>query len=188
MIVGYGRVSNKSQDVSNQRVEIEREGFVLDLWFEDHGYSGVMPAENRPGLQAAISAVKKGDTLVVTRLDRIGRDAFDVLWAIRRVGYAGATIKVLQFPMLDMATPEGEAMATLAAAMSKLESRATSDRTKSGIYRSQKESGRTSNRALDDETVARVVLMRSIMTVSDVAKYFEISVRTVGRYAERKLD
>lgn len=186
MIVGYGRVSSKGQDVSNQRVEIERAGFTLDLWFEDHGFSGVLPAEGRPGLQAAIASVKKGDMLVVTRLDRIGRDAFDVLWALRRVGFAGATIKVLQFPMLDMSTPEGEAMATLAAAMSKLESQANSERTKSGIYRSMKESGRTSMRVLDDESVARVILMRSIMTDADVAKYFEISIRTVGRYAGRK--
>jgi DNA invertase Pin-like site-specific DNA recombinase len=83
--IGYTRVSTKEQIVENQRREIETAGYKVDFWFEDEGVSGKMSAMRRPQFAKMLERIRDGETLVVTKLDRLGRDAQDV----------GPTIKML---------------------------------------------------------------------------------------------
>jgi putative DNA-invertase from lambdoid prophage Rac len=76
-IFGYGRVSRKDQTAENQRFEIEREGYKLDYWFADEGVSGAVQASRRPQFAHLLQQIRKGETLVVSKLDRLGRDAVD---------------------------------------------------------------------------------------------------------------
>ena len=84
-IFAYGRVSTKDQTTENQRLEIERAGYQVEYWFADEGVSGKVSASQRPQFAALLAQMRKGETLIVTKLDRLGRDAQDI----------GATIKAL---------------------------------------------------------------------------------------------
>jgi len=82
-ISGYGRVSTREQTTENQRREIEAAGYAVDYWYADEGVSGKVSAAQRPQFSKMLGQIRDGETLVVTKLDRLGRDAQDV----------GATIK-----------------------------------------------------------------------------------------------
>jgi DNA invertase Pin-like site-specific DNA recombinase len=81
----YSRVSTKDQTTANQKLEIEQAGYKVDYWFSDEGVSGKAAASQRPQLKALLGQIRDGETLVVTKLGRLGRVAQDV----------GATIKAL---------------------------------------------------------------------------------------------
>src|SRR5215207_7023700 len=73
--VGYARVSTDKQDLSAQRSALEWLGVAPDRVYVDHGLTGANRA--RPGLREAMAACREGDTLVVTKLDRLARSLRD---------------------------------------------------------------------------------------------------------------
>lgn len=73
--VGYARVSTNEQDLTAQRNALLGLGVDEDLIYVDHGLTGTNRA--RPGLREAIAAVRAGDTLIVTKLDRLARSLAD---------------------------------------------------------------------------------------------------------------
>lgn len=79
-LVGYARVSTNQQDLSSQQAALESLGVPEHLVYVDHGLTG--RNRERPGLQQALAACRAGDTLVVTKLDRLARslpDARDIV-------------------------------------------------------------------------------------------------------------
>jgi DNA invertase Pin-like site-specific DNA recombinase len=79
LLIGYARVSTTGQDLTAQRNGLERLGVAAERIYVDHGLTGTTRA--RPGLREALAACRKGDTLVVTKLDRLARslpDARDI--------------------------------------------------------------------------------------------------------------
>ncbi|WP_321920813.1 recombinase family protein [Burkholderia sp. BCC1998] len=97
-IFGYGRVSTGQQTTENQRLELERAGFVVDYWFSDHGISGKTCASERPEFGRLLDKIRDGETLVVAKLDRLGRDAVDVLQTIRALERRSIKVIVMQLP------------------------------------------------------------------------------------------
>lgn len=80
LLVGYARVSTDKQDVSSQRAGLLALGVSEDRIYVDHGLTGTTRA--RPALREALAACRAGDTLVVTKLDRLARslpDARDIV-------------------------------------------------------------------------------------------------------------
>ncbi|WP_241225227.1 recombinase family protein, partial [Escherichia coli] len=75
---GYGRVSTTQQDTENQRLELGQAGWQIDYWYADV-VSGKVPAVQRKAFSEMLSKIRDGETLVVAKLDRLGRDAIDVL-------------------------------------------------------------------------------------------------------------
>ena len=71
LLVGYARVSTDDQDLTVQREALERLGVGVDRIYVDHGLTGTN--RDRPGLRQAMAACRSGDTLVVTKLDRLAR-------------------------------------------------------------------------------------------------------------------
>ena len=84
-IFAYSRVSTKDQTTANQKLDIESAGFKINYWYSDEGVSGKLHASQRPQFKELLAKIRDGETLVVSKLDRLGRDAQDV----------GATIKML---------------------------------------------------------------------------------------------
>lgn len=79
MKIGYARVSTQGQDLTAQREDLERLGVEVERIYVDHGLTGTN--RDRPGLREALAACRSGDTLVVTKLDRLARslpDARDI--------------------------------------------------------------------------------------------------------------
>lgn len=81
----YGRVSTGLQETLNQRLELENAGWVIDFWFSDT-VSGKTHAAQRPAFRELLSKIRDGETLVVSKLDRLGRDAIDILQTVRMLG------------------------------------------------------------------------------------------------------
>lgn len=75
MIVGYARCSTDGQDLTAQRQQLRVLGAADDRIYVDHGLSG--KNRDRPGLREALAAVHAGDTLLVTKLDRLARSVPD---------------------------------------------------------------------------------------------------------------
>jgi DNA invertase Pin-like site-specific DNA recombinase len=75
LLVGYARVSTEEQDLTVQREALERLGVNPDRIYVDHGLTGTN--RDRPGLREAMAACRSGDTLVVTKLDRLARSVPD---------------------------------------------------------------------------------------------------------------
>ena len=79
MNIGYARVSTEEQDLTAQRNALEALGVTPERIYVDHGLTGTN--RERPGLREALAACRAGDTLVVTKLDRLARslpDARDI--------------------------------------------------------------------------------------------------------------
>ena len=75
MLIGYARVSTQEQDLTAQRNALLAMGVTADRIYVDHGLSGAN--RDRPGLREAMAACREGDTLVVTKLDRLARSLMD---------------------------------------------------------------------------------------------------------------
>jgi DNA invertase Pin-like site-specific DNA recombinase len=85
LLVGYARVSTHDQDLTAQRDALARLGVSADRIYVDHGLTGTN--RDRPGLRVALAACRGGDTLVVTKLDRLARslpDAREILEDLTR--------------------------------------------------------------------------------------------------------
>ena len=79
LLIGYARVSTDEQDLTAQRDALDALGVSADRVYVDHGLTGTK--RDRPGLREALAACRAGDTLVVTKLDRLARslpDARDI--------------------------------------------------------------------------------------------------------------
>src|SRR4249919_261905 len=80
LLVGYARVSTEQQDLTAQRNGVHALGVGDDRIYVDHGLTGTN--RDRPGLRLALAACRAGDTLVMTKLDRLARslpDARDII-------------------------------------------------------------------------------------------------------------
>jgi DNA invertase Pin-like site-specific DNA recombinase len=80
MLIGYARVSTDDQDLTAQRDALSALGVTPERTYVDHGLTGTH--RDRPGLREALAACHVGDTLVVTKLDRLARslpDARDIV-------------------------------------------------------------------------------------------------------------
>src|SRR3954447_9736725 len=75
LLIGYARVSTDEQDVTAQREALAALGVAAERIYVDHGLTGTNRA--RPGLREALAACRAGDTLVVTKLDRLARSVPD---------------------------------------------------------------------------------------------------------------
>src|SRR6267378_8090739 len=106
----YSRVSTKDQTTTNQKLEIENAGYKIDYWFGDEGVSGKTHASQRPQFKALLGQIRDGETLVVSKLDRLGRDAQDVGATIKALGARKIQVIVLQLGKLDLTSPAGKLM------------------------------------------------------------------------------
>jgi DNA invertase Pin-like site-specific DNA recombinase len=84
-VFGYGRVSTAEQTTENQRHEIEQAGYTVEYWYVDK-VSGKAHTAQRKQFAILLGKLRANDTLIVSKLDRLGRDAPDVLATIKSLG------------------------------------------------------------------------------------------------------
>lgn len=89
--IAYFRVSTEGQSIESQRNAL---GGAFDKEFADEGVSGATRAIDRPGFSRLLSYVREGDTVCVTAIDRLGRDALDVQGVVRDLIAKGVVIDV----------------------------------------------------------------------------------------------
>jgi DNA invertase Pin-like site-specific DNA recombinase len=176
-IFGYARVSTKDQTTQNQRLEIENAGYKIDYWFEDVGISGKMHASQRPQFKHLLTQIRNGETLVVSKLDRLGRDAHDVGSTIKELAKRKIEVIVLQLGKLDLASPAGKLMLTMLAAIAEMETNLLIERTQAGLARAKSE-GKTLGRrpkTTPEQRTEIITTYRAKHSVSALAREYAIS-------------
>jgi DNA invertase Pin-like site-specific DNA recombinase len=92
MLIGYARCSTDAQDLTAQRDALTALGVKPNRIYVDHGLTGANRA--RPGLREALAACRAGDTLVVTKLDRLARSLKDARDIVEELTTAGVTLNM----------------------------------------------------------------------------------------------
>jgi putative DNA-invertase from lambdoid prophage Rac len=182
-IFAYSRVSTKEQTTANQKLDIETAGYKVDYWFSDEGVSGKVSASQRPQFKALLGQIRDGETLVVSKLDRLGRDAQDVGATIKALAIRKIEVIVLQLGKLDLASPAGKLMLTMLAAVAEMERDLLVERTQSGLMRAKAE-GKTLGRPTktNGDQRAEIVTMRKTgVSISALSRTYGISRASVMR-------
>jgi len=182
-IFGYGRVSTKEQTTENQRREIEAASYAVDYWYADEGVSGKVSAAQRPQFAKMLSQIRDGETLVVTKLDRLGRDAQDVSATIKALAARRIEVIVLQLGKLDLTSAAGKLMLTMLAAVAEMERDLLVERTQSGLARAKAE-GKTLGRpalTTDEQRAAMVARFKAGESISALARDYDVSRASVMR-------
>jgi putative DNA-invertase from lambdoid prophage Rac len=180
---GYGRVSTDTQSTENQRVELAQAGYQIpdEFWFSDRGISGKTYATQRPQFSILLSKIRSGETLVVSKLDRLGRDAVDVMQTIRLLGERNVKVIVLQLGSTDLTSTAGKMLLTMLAAVAEMERDLLVERTQAGLQRAKaqgKKLGRPAKTTDEQRQSIRADLKRGI-SVSQLARQHSVSRATV---------
>lgn len=182
-VFGYGRVSTKDQQSENQRLELERAGYQVSYWYADEGVSGKVPALQRAQFRILLDKIRDGETLVVSKLDRLGRDAQDIGATIKMLAARHIEVIVLQLGKLDLASAAGKLMLTMLAAVAEMERDMLVERTQSGLARAKAE-GKTLGRPTSttkEQRAAMVARFTARESISALARDYGISRASVMR-------
>lgn len=186
MLIGYARVSKAdgSQSLDLQRDAIIAAGVVPDQVYEDHA-SG--KRDDRPGLEACLRALREGDTLIVWKLDRLGRDLAHLVASVRDLDRRGIGFRVLagQGAEIDTATSGGRLIFGIFAALAEFERDLIQERVRAGLAaaRARGRRGGTPYKM----TAAKLRLAQSAMgtpetRVSALCKELGVSTQTLYRH------
>lgn len=179
VVFGYGRVSTGQQTTENQRLELDQAGYQIepDYWYADEGVSGKVAANQRPAFKRMLGQIRKGESLVVSKLDRLGRDAIDVLQTVRQLGERGIKVIVLQLGNTDLTSPAGKLLLSMLAAVAEMERDLLVERTQAGLQRAKAEGktlGRPSKTTPEQRGEIRLRLGAG-ETVSALARAYSVS-------------
>ena len=185
--LAYYRVSTLDQSIEAQR---EALGGGFDEEFTDEGVSGGTLAADRPGFSQLLTHVRKGDTLVVYAIDRLGRDALDVQATVKRLIDKGVIVDVRGLGPIS--GDAGKLIVAVLAQMAEIERNRIKERCDAGrvaaraaleatglTHRGKESLGR--RKAADG---AKVTAWRKTnnASISATAKHFGISATSVKRY------
>ena len=191
-VFAYARVSTNEQTVENQRLEIQNAGYAIgdEFWFADSGVSGSVPALDRNGFKTLVSKLRSGETLVVAKLDRLGRDSVDVLNTLALLKKMKVKVICLQLGNLDLNSAAGKLMLTMLAAVAEMEKSLLVERTKAGQKRAWEIEGKTKGRPLSTTDNQRQQILKRLsedVSVSQVAREHKLSRGTVIKIREGSL-
>ncbi|MET0527140.1 MAG: recombinase family protein [Microvirga sp.] len=132
--IGYARVSTTGQDTSTQVARLKAAGCDIVREEKASGKS----RDGRSELETVLSFIRPGDTLVVVKLDRLGRSTRDVLNLVHELDQKGAALRVLE-PDISTAGPMGKVMLTVLGMVAEMELGFIKERQKAGIEKAKAE-------------------------------------------------
>ena len=182
MIVGYARVSTDGQTLTAQQSALSEAG-CAKVYAEKQ--SGVKT--DRAQLAKAIATLAEGDTLIVTKLDRLARSTRDLLNTLAAIAAAGATFKSLGDPWADTTTPHGKLMVTVLGGLAEFERHLILARTEEGRRRAQQRGvkfGRKLKLTVHQrqEAIAR---RQAGEALAEIGRSYNVSHSTISRLALR---
>ena len=180
-VFAYSRVSTHEQTTENQKLEIQQAGFNVDYWFADEGVSGKVSARQRPQFSLLLDKIRDGETIVCSKLDRLGRDAIDVLSTVRHLTERNIKVIVIQLGNTDLTSTTGKLLLTMLMAVAEMERSLIVERTQAGLVRAKaegKQLGRRSKTTDEQKKVIRQKLLDGV-SVSAVAREYGVSRATV---------
>ena len=139
-VFAYCRVSTAEQTTDNQIQEIAAAGFeVKPQRAIVETISGSVAASERKGFKKLLDKLEAGDVLVVTKLDRLGRNAMDVRATVEKLTGLGVRVHCLALGSVDLTSPAGKMTMGVIAAVAEFERDLLIERTQAGLSRAKSE-------------------------------------------------
>jgi DNA invertase Pin-like site-specific DNA recombinase len=182
-LVGYARVSTSEQEVELQLDALRQAGCANEHIFIDKA-SGAR--SERPGLDACLRLLEPGDTLLVWRLDRLGRSMPHLVMLIEELLGKGIGFRSLCDGVIDTTTASGELIFNLFSALAQFERRLIQERTKAGLSAARahgRKGGRKPIRSDDPRVqMAKRMYRNHGMSIDRICRTLKISRATFYRY------
>lgn len=186
-LFAYCRVSTTDQTTDNQVQEIKAAGFSIDpKRIVSECISGSTQASARPAFAKLLDRLEEGDILVVTKLDRLGRNAMDVRATVEALAQIGVRVHCLALGGVDLTSSAGKMTMQVLAAVAEFERDLLIERTQQGLTRAKAE-GKHCGRptALTEEQRAEVLQrLQQGEAVAALARDFNTSRQTIMRIRE----
>ena len=180
----YVRVSTTGQTTENQIQELEAAGFHVEpRRIVTETISGSVAIAQRRGFSRLMDKLEAGDVLIVTKLDRLGRDAIDVSTTVRKLEELGVRVHCLALGGVDLASSAGKMTMSVINAVAQFERDLLIERTQSGLKRAKSE-GKTLGRPARLNEKQKLDVLSDLaggMSVSALARKFDTSRQTIMR-------
>jgi putative DNA-invertase from lambdoid prophage Rac len=181
-VFAYARVSTIEQNVENQIREIEGAGFQVDKRrIVAETVSGSSAIEQRPGFMKLLDRMEPDDVLVVSRLDRLGRNTIDVTTTVSKLASRGIRVHCLALGGVDLTSPAGSMVMSVIAAVAQFERDLLVERTQAGLVRAKAE-GKTLGRPTVLNPAQRKKILNQLAdgrSVSSLAREYGVSRQTI---------
>jgi DNA invertase Pin-like site-specific DNA recombinase len=186
-LVGYARVSTDDRDLSLELDALQSQGVAKSLIFTDK-VSGAR--DKRPGLTQCLAPLKNGDTLLVWRLDRLGRSMRHLVTVIDELRERGIGFRSISDGIIDTASASGELIFHILSALAQFERRLNQERSKAGIAaaRARGKKGGRPRLSIRDPRLLRAKKMHGdlTLTIDQICEILHISRSTYYRYVAQK--
>jgi putative DNA-invertase from lambdoid prophage Rac len=183
-VFAYARVSTTDQTTENQLREIRAAGFVIEARRAvTESISGSVAAAQRPAFAKLLDRMEDGDILVVTKLDRLGRNAMDVRATVERLSAMGVRVHCLALGGVDLTSAAGKMTMQVLSAVAEFERDLLIERTNSGIQRAKAE-GKHMGRPSSLTPKQRSEILQSLSrgeSVSALARRYGTTRQTIMR-------
>jgi DNA invertase Pin-like site-specific DNA recombinase len=178
MIIGYVRVSSQVQNLDLQLEALNQAG--CDKIYEDKASGS---KTDRPGLMLALEVLREGDTLVVWKLDRLGRTVKQLVAFVSEFEDKGIHFKSLT-DAIDTSTPSGRFFFHIMASLSQMERELMLERTRAGLAaaRARGRQGGRKRKMTELKVLSAKKLLASGTAPKEVASHLGISVPTLYRW------
>jgi putative DNA-invertase from lambdoid prophage Rac len=189
-VFAYCRVSTTDQTTDNQVQEIAGAGFsVTKQRIIAETVSGSIAAVDRKGFSKLLDRLEADDVLIVTKLDRLGRNAMDVRSTVEKLASLGVRVHCLQLGGVDLTSPAGKMTMQVINAVAEFERDLLIERTHAGLKRAKAE-GKVLGRpqALSNaEQEAALKMLGEGLPVARIARDMNTSRQTIMRLREARL-
>lgn len=183
-VFAYCRVSTLEQNTENQRREIDAAGFAIrpQRLVEEY-ISGSVAAGERPGFMRLLDRMENGDVLIVTKLDRLGRNAMDIRKTVELLATSEIRVHCLALGGVDLTSPAGKMTMQVISAVAEFERDLLLERTHAGIARAKASGKRFGRPPILSEEQKRVVTERlnAGISTSAIAREFNTTRQTILR-------
>jgi DNA invertase Pin-like site-specific DNA recombinase len=180
-LMGYARVSTGDQDLNMQMDELKAAGCTQVFTDKASGAKG-----ERPGLEKCLSELQPGDTLVVWRLDRLGRSMQHLVSVITNLKERNVGFKSLRDGAIDTTTASGELIFNIFAALAQFERELIRERTRAGLSAARargRMGGRRPVSPLDPKVrMAKRMHKDQSLSIDEICSTLKISRATFYRY------
>jgi putative DNA-invertase from lambdoid prophage Rac len=187
-VFAYCRVSTTDQTTSNQVQDIRAAGYEVDKRrVVEESISGSVAVKDRPSFQKLLERIDEGDVLIVTKLDRLGRNMLDVCATVKLLDTMGVRVVCLQLDGADLTSPSARMTMQILSSVAEFERSLLIERTQSALARAKAEGktlGRKPKLDVRQQIEVRARLAEGA-TVYQVAKDFGVARQVIMRVRDK---